>query len=317
MVIDRRIVAFLIDLSIIVILTLLAFGAVAQFDFTELGDLAAAESFCEEREGDGLCLPSQTGSMVVVFTRIASPLVFHTCLWLLRGVMEGALGWTPGKRIAKIRVVDAGGESIGVARGLIRAVLLVFDGFPWGAPMLVGLLIASNSRRQQRLGDLATDSYVVHEAAVGSFISQPVVVTTPLPDPRPSTPTSVDSGPASPTAPVSAPGAVALPSGPPVSSTGNDSLLGANAEAPGTPSGLPSAGGSALGSIQPGPVVMPTSPPIAGETPPPPSAPAPRHVPPQTPGMHFDEVQQRWTWVEGDRMLVWDDATGIWRQTDS
>jgi len=301
MVIDRRIGAFLIDLAIITALTFMAFGAVADFDMTEFDDVEAAEEFCETRDGDGVCIPGPEGALVVRVSRVASPLLFHTCLWLLRGVMEGVVGWTPGKRATGIRVVDAGGETIGVARGLVRAVFVLVDGFPWGAPMLVGVLIASNSGRQQRLGGLATDSYVVHHAAVGSFITQPVAIATPLPERPP--PEMPAPGGDSNRPPVTTPGppeSTTIPAGPPV------------ADGPG---GFPPTAASppvtSTGPLQPGPVAMPAEPPTAAVTPP---APSPA-IPARAQGMSFDETRQAWVWVEGPRVLLWDDDTGIWRES--
>lgn len=185
MVIDRRIGAFLIDLLLISALSLIAFGAVIDLDVTDLESQEAAEAACERHDANddpGLCIPSASETLVITMSRILSPLVFHIALWLLRGAVEGMTGWSPGKLLMGIRVVTAAGSKIGSPKGVLRTLLLPIDGFPWGAPMLVGMLVASNTQRQQRLGDIAAESFVVHKAAAGQFVTQPVTLTTPLPE---------------------------------------------------------------------------------------------------------------------------------------
>lgn len=270
MVIDRRIGAFLIDLIIIGSLSFVAFAAVADYDFTEFSSLADSEARCElhnDNGTDGVCVPVETGALVVRFTRLLSPIVFHLALWLLRGAVEGITGWSPGKLMTGIRVVNAGGSRIGSVKGVIRALLLPIDGFPWGAPMLVAMMVASNNSRQQRLGDIATESFVVHKLAAGAFVTEPLMLDTPLPTPVPALAPLVLAG-----------------------STGRPALL-------------------------PGPVVMPTEPPLATELPPPPAT--FETVAPPGParplGMSYDESRQAYVWAEPDRLLIWDDSTQVWR----
>ena len=184
MVIDRRIGAFLIDLLLISALSLIAFGAVIDIDVNDRGSREAAEAACELHDANddpGFCLPSASETLVITTSRILSPLVFHIALWLLRGAVEGMTGWSPGKLLMGIRVVSAAGSKIGSPKGVLRTLLLPIDGFPWGAPMLIAMFVASNTQRQQRLGDIAAESFVVHKAAIGQFVTQPVALSTPLP----------------------------------------------------------------------------------------------------------------------------------------
>jgi uncharacterized RDD family membrane protein YckC len=76
--------------------------------------------------------------------------------WLWRGQ-------TLGKRILRLRVVDARGLRLSFAQVVLRNLLRFVDGLP--AFYLVGGLAALLSKRAQRLGDLAADTLVVWEPA--------------------------------------------------------------------------------------------------------------------------------------------------------
>jgi uncharacterized RDD family membrane protein YckC len=73
-------------------------------------------------------------------------------------VMEWALGWTVGKVIFGLRVVDFSGGQISIGQSLVRNVLRIVDGFFGG---LVGLAFILTSVRRQRLGDRASGALVV------------------------------------------------------------------------------------------------------------------------------------------------------------
>ena len=82
---------------------------------------------------------------------------------LLHGVLAGAAGWTPGKLVTGLRVVDRVGRPPGVPAGLVRALALV--------PELGGLLSLRAMRRspwRQRLGDRAAGTLVVRRRALSA-----------------------------------------------------------------------------------------------------------------------------------------------------
>ncbi|HEX8053668.1 MAG TPA: RDD family protein [Thermoleophilaceae bacterium] len=82
-----------------------------------------------------------------------------------------ANGRTPGKMAARLRVVRAGGEPIDFMSSAIRNVLRVIDGIPFSyVPGMISILV---TQRNQRLGDLAAGTIVIHEERV------------PVPPPRP------------------------------------------------------------------------------------------------------------------------------------
>jgi uncharacterized RDD family membrane protein YckC len=70
-------------------------------------------------------------------------------------------GRTPGKRITKIRVIQRSGRGIGLFESMTRNLLRVVDQLPgfYG----VGVLCIFLTKQQQRLGDLAAGTLVVHE----------------------------------------------------------------------------------------------------------------------------------------------------------
>lgn len=76
--------------------------------------------------------------------------------WLWRGQ-------TVGKRLLKLRVVDARGLRLSFAQVVLRNLLRFVDGLP--VFYFVGGLAALVNRRAQRLGDLAADTLVVWEPA--------------------------------------------------------------------------------------------------------------------------------------------------------
>jgi uncharacterized RDD family membrane protein YckC len=70
-------------------------------------------------------------------------------------------GRTPGKRLAKIRVIQRSGRGIGLFESMIRNLLRIVDQFP--GVYMVGAVSIFLTRDHQRLGDLAAGTLVVHE----------------------------------------------------------------------------------------------------------------------------------------------------------
>ncbi|MEA2457250.1 MAG: hypothetical protein QOC95_222, partial [Thermoleophilaceae bacterium] len=67
-----------------------------------------------------------------------------------------------------IRVVNSEGRPPGVLRAILRSILYIVDGFPYIIPYLVGFIVALNSARNQRVGDMAAGTFVVDKAAMGA-----------------------------------------------------------------------------------------------------------------------------------------------------
>ena len=70
-------------------------------------------------------------------------------------------GQTPGKRIAKIRVIKDTGRPIGLFESMGRNLVRIVDMLP--GVYAVGVITMFLNHRQQRLGDLVAGTLVVHE----------------------------------------------------------------------------------------------------------------------------------------------------------
>lgn len=70
-------------------------------------------------------------------------------------------GRTPGKKLAKIRVIQRSGRGIGLFESMTRNFLRIVDQFPFC--YAVGVVCIFLTKQHQRLGDLAAGTLVVHE----------------------------------------------------------------------------------------------------------------------------------------------------------
>jgi uncharacterized RDD family membrane protein YckC len=70
-------------------------------------------------------------------------------------------GQTPGKRVAKIRVIQRTGRGIGLFESMTRNFLRIVDQVP--GVYMVGAVSIFLTKQHQRLGDLAAGTIVVHE----------------------------------------------------------------------------------------------------------------------------------------------------------
>lgn len=90
---------------------------------------------------------------------IALPFVFY---WGYFTFFEAFWdGRTPGKRVAKIRVIQRSGRGIGLFESMTRNFLRVVDQIP--LIYAVGVVSIFLTRQHQRLGDLAAGTLVVHD----------------------------------------------------------------------------------------------------------------------------------------------------------
>ena len=100
-------------------------------------------------------------------------------------------GRTPGKRVAKIRVIQRSGRSIGLVESMARNLVRYVDQLPFF--YAVGVIAMFVTRQHQRLGDLAAGTLVVRDsepdsplwADTGSrtFTAQ-IFQQVPIPDPH-------------------------------------------------------------------------------------------------------------------------------------
>ena len=88
-------------------------------------------------------------------------LVFLFVIFAYLILMEAYVGWTIGKRILGMRVVDGSGKKIGLSKSIIRNTLRLVDGLP--AFNVLGIVLIVISKREQRFGDRIAKTYVVND----------------------------------------------------------------------------------------------------------------------------------------------------------
>ena len=85
-------------------------------------------------------------------------LVFLFILFAYFILMEAYVGWTIGKRVLGMRVVDRTGNKVGFSKSLIRNLLRLVDGLP--TLNILGIILVVCSPRGQRFGDRVAKTFV-------------------------------------------------------------------------------------------------------------------------------------------------------------
>jgi len=175
----RRIVAFAIDALLLFVPSL--FIITLSFEYIDAGGITDGQAYCDEymdRFG-GLCADLSEVNDRIYFTD-GMPGAANAVVWggglLIAVVLQGLTGWTPGKLVMGLRTVKEDGSVVGIGRALLRWVLLLVDGQPFGLP-LVGLITAGTSSGHRRVGDMAAKSFVVRAGAAGAPIRVPGMTT--------------------------------------------------------------------------------------------------------------------------------------------
>jgi uncharacterized RDD family membrane protein YckC len=102
---------------------------------------------------------SKLGEKWATAIAIALPfLVFWGYFTLFEAFWDGR---TPGKRLARIRVIQRSGRGIGLFESMTRNLLRIVDQFP--LVYAVGVVSIFLTRDHQRLGDLAAGTLVIHD----------------------------------------------------------------------------------------------------------------------------------------------------------
>ena len=76
-------------------------------------------------------------------------------------LMEAYIGWTVGKKVLGMRVIDEAGNKIGILKSITRNMLRLVDGLP--ALNILGIILIVLSPRGQRFGDRIAKTFVVKE----------------------------------------------------------------------------------------------------------------------------------------------------------
>ena len=85
-------------------------------------------------------------------------LVFLFIIFAYLILLEAYVGWTIGKRILGMRVLDRNGNKIGFSKSAIRNLLRLVDGLP--AFNILGIILIARSPTGQRFGDKVAGTYV-------------------------------------------------------------------------------------------------------------------------------------------------------------
>lgn len=88
-------------------------------------------------------------------------------------VLQGLSGWTVGKLVTGIRVVDEQGRRPGLGKALVRWLLWLVDGLPYLVPGLVAFVTGLTTVGHRRVGDMVAKTYVVHAGAAGAPVRPP------------------------------------------------------------------------------------------------------------------------------------------------
>ena len=138
--IGNRAWALLIDYHVLAVI-LVGFFTAWSIISVSLGDLWV------DIFGTAVTLWLMAIAFLVSFIIYISYFVFFETLWF---------GQTPGKRVAKIRVVRDDGRLIGLQQATLRALLRPFD-----ETLFIGAFLIMLGRREKRLGDLVAGTIVI------------------------------------------------------------------------------------------------------------------------------------------------------------
>ena len=165
----KRIGAAFIDGALLILPSLvIAFSFLEErTDLTSCEQVSASFKSCLT-VGDSLYVA--TGGRLVAWQLAAAVLGV-----LYYVVLQGKTGWTPGKRMVGIRVVDGNGAICGMRRAFVRYLpflvpaLIPAVGFIFGALIaLAEFILILAHRRHQRMGDMFAKTYVIRQDAVGN-----------------------------------------------------------------------------------------------------------------------------------------------------
>ncbi|MHC5595550.1 MAG: RDD family protein [Nostoc sp.] len=138
--IGNRAWALLIDYHVLAVI-LVGFFTAWSIISVSLGD------FWVDIFGTAVTLWLMAIAFLVSFIIYIGYFVFFETLWF---------GQTPGKRVAKIRVVRDDGRLIGLQQATLRALLRPFD-----ETLFIGAFLIMSGRREKRLGDLVAGTIVI------------------------------------------------------------------------------------------------------------------------------------------------------------
>lgn len=124
----------------------------------------------QDEHESGVCA---TAGHTMYFTDSANaaPLYLLGFSLVMFVVLQGLTGWSLGKLMTGLRVVQADGRAIGLPRAALRWLLWIVDSLPF--LWLVGLITSFTTVGHRRVGDMVAKSYVVRADAAGRPVEVP------------------------------------------------------------------------------------------------------------------------------------------------
>jgi uncharacterized RDD family membrane protein YckC len=163
-VVGRRVAAFLIDALLLYAISFAIFFAMADTK-EEIGRKVLQGDITLDETTYGNITIGDSEYAIVGNKFLLYLLIIFAIGFLYLAVFQGIKGWTLGKLVLGIRVVDESGRTgPGVGKGAIRWVLWIVDGFFF---YLVAFITALTSDKNQRVGDMAAKTFVVGQKDVG------------------------------------------------------------------------------------------------------------------------------------------------------
>jgi uncharacterized RDD family membrane protein YckC len=157
-VVGRRVVAFIIDGILSFLITAIAWLALT----TQVSGKCPSS-------GGGITLGDHCRGFVVGQSgkQTAWYLISFIGGLLIFVVLPGIKGYSPGMALLRIRLVNAEGRPPGVLRAFVRYLLWIVDDFPYFIPFLTGFITAASTERNQRVGDMVANTFVIRKDAAG------------------------------------------------------------------------------------------------------------------------------------------------------
>ena len=163
-VVGRRVAAFLIDGLLLYAISFAIFFAMADTK-EEIGRKVLQGDIKLDETTYGNITIGDSEYAIVGNTFLLYLLIIFGIGFLYLAVLQGIKGWTLGKLVLGIRVVDESGRTgPGVGKAAVRWVLWIVDGFFF---YLVAFITALTSEKNQRVGDMAAKTFVVGQKDVG------------------------------------------------------------------------------------------------------------------------------------------------------
>lgn len=196
-VVGLRIGAYLLDASLLFVLTVIGFSLSANRVPTPAEVNSCSSEATDNGSGtmvaldvtlDQICLymnnseaaQSGSGQQVVNETFLidysligvfALPVVYMVAgVWVLQGITGGS----PGKLVCRLRVVNSKGEVAGILPSTIRSLMWVIDGLPafcclYFSPLVGGIAMFA-SKDHRRVGDRVAGTFVINKDDVGRVV---------------------------------------------------------------------------------------------------------------------------------------------------